>query len=157
MMRRTVTILFYTLFFCCQGVLTAETTPEAAQPCAAQNRIYTSHAYRFRLRLPAGWKNCSVLNQSEHSENVSAMLLIRDVRWSTEVPREDIPIMIFTHRQWKLVQTGKVNVSAAPFPPEELSHNRQWVFALPARYNYDLLEGHEDVERAMSTHSLHAF
>lgn len=64
--------------------------------------------------------------------------------------------MIFTLKQWKSLGQGKFSVSAAPFGPGELGRNKKYVFALPARYNYDFLEGWEQVENILKGHPLHA-
>lgn len=84
-------------------------------------------------------------------------LLIRNPHWTEENPWEDIPIMIFTHPQWKLVKDGSLDVSAAPFGPEEIGRNRKYVFALPPRYSYDENHGYEEVIKIMERRPLHAF
>ena len=62
--------------------------------------------------------------------------------------------MVFTLEQWKSL--GEFHVSPAPFPPSELGRNRKYVFALPARYNYDFLDGWEQVDSILKGHALHA-
>ena len=85
------------------------------------------------------------------------VISIRHPLWTKEDPRQDIPIMVFTRRQWALVEQEKLIVSAAPFPPSELGKNSENVFALPARYNYGLLTGFEEVEKIMQGKPLHPF
>lgn len=65
--------------------------------------------------------------------------------------------MVFTHKQWKLVEEGTLVVSAAPIGPGELGRNREYVFALPPRYNYAFPEGYEEVEKIISRGSLKPF
>ena len=44
--------------------------------------------------------------------------------------------MIFTIDQWNSIQKSELSVNEAPIPPKELGRNDEYVFALPARYNY---------------------
>ncbi|HVM94455.1 MAG TPA: hypothetical protein VMT67_16660 [Terriglobales bacterium] len=85
------------------------------------------------------------------------MIVIQDPRSTEAEPRQDIPIMVFTHKQWKLVEEGTLVVSAAPIGPGELGRNREYVFALPPRYNYAFPEGYEEVEKIISRGSLKPF
>src|SRR5262249_39592928 len=71
-----------------------------------------------------------------------------------EEPRQEIPIMVLTVRQWKLVEGDKLGVSAAPFGPSEIGRNRKYVFALPPRYNYGSATGWEEVEDILNGHPL---
>ncbi len=56
--------------------------------------------------------------------------------------------MIFTIDQWNLIEKSELSVSAAPIPPKNLVAI-QYVFALPARYNYGFLPGYEEVENIL--------
>lgn len=51
--------------------------------------------------------------------------------------REDMTIVIFTIAQWP----EHLVVSATPFDPVELGHNRKYVLAVPHRWDYDFAEG----------------
>ncbi len=44
--------------------------------------------------------------------------------------------MIFTINQWNLIQKSELSISGALIPSRELGRNIEYVFALPARYNY---------------------
>ncbi len=66
------------------------------------------------------------------------------------------PYPLFTHADWKLVNEGKISVSAAPFPPSELGRNARYVFALPPRFDYDFSTGYQEVESLIRQKSLHA-
>lgn len=77
------------------------------------------------------------------------IIIIRHPEWTEEKQRQDIPIIVFTLNQWEDLTAGKYNVGAAPVGPTELGRNDSFVFALPARYNYALLEGFEEVERIL--------
>ena len=78
-------------------------------------------------------------------------------RWTEANPWQDIPIMIFTHSQWSLVNDGSAAVSAAPYEPGEVGRNRKYVFALPPRYNIDEDEGYREVIEILNGHPLHPF
>ncbi len=128
--------------------------------------VYDNHEYGFSFTLPASWQNYTVvtdkwegvsLTTGEGGKVVAAgqIIKIRHPLWSAQVPRQDIPIMIFTISQWQLVQNEKISVGAAPIPPGELGRNSQYIFALPARYNYAFPAGFEEVERIMAKSPLH--
>jgi hypothetical protein len=54
--------------------------------------------------------------------------------------------MIFTLTQWDLVEKEEISLGAAPIGPSELGRNEEYVFALPARYNYAFITGFEEVD-----------
>jgi hypothetical protein len=127
---------------------------------------YINRRYRFRFVLPSSWKGFRIITGSwtgtavdgsadapEHGPELS----IRNPLWTKSHPRQDIPIMIFTRKQWDLVSQNKIAMSAAPFGPTELGRNARYVFALPPRYNYAFPQGYEEVEKIMATHPLHPF
>ncbi len=65
--------------------------------------------------------------------------------------------MVFTLEQWDQLQQDEWHIGAAPVGPLELGRNRGYVFALPARYNYALLEGWEEVEQIIQTQPMSTF
>jgi hypothetical protein len=85
------------------------------------------------------------------------LIAIWDPRSTENNPRQNIPIMVFTTRQWHLVEEGKLIVSAAPVGPAELGRNARYVFALPLRFNYALIDGWEEVDEIIQSHPLPAF
>jgi len=85
------------------------------------------------------------------------VVTIRNPHWTEQQPWQDIPIMVFTIEQWKLVEDGALIVSAAPIGPGEIGRNCRYVFALPPRYNYADVEGIEEVNVLMRTQPLHAY
>ncbi|MEG9438685.1 hypothetical protein JAO29_21290 [Edaphobacter sp. HDX4] len=123
--------------------------------------VYENRAYGFRFDLPEDWKGYQVVSEQwegttqaepkrkEHGPKI----LLRDPRWTTAQPRQDIPIMVFTLAQWN----EDLVVSAAPIGPSELGRNSQFVFALPPRYNYAFPEGYEEVENILKGKPLHTF
>jgi hypothetical protein len=124
--------------------------------------VYTNTEYGFRFVLPDSWKGYSiVMDKWEGSAPGSAevsetgpMVIIRHPEWSTEDPRQDIPIMVLTLAQWDDLQHEKFHIGAAPVGPAELGRNQQYVFALPARYNFGFLKGYEEVEQIIQSRPL---
>jgi hypothetical protein len=72
--------------------------------------------------LPADWVGCSVEESGWGGDPVKEglkaesgpMLILRHPDWSEE-SNQNIPIMVFTKAQWKLVDAGDMHVGAAPF------------------------------------------
>jgi len=119
---------------------------------------YVNKRFGFRFTLPAGWRGYTiVMDEWGGGEEKGPCLSIRHPHWTEESPRQDIPILIFTHPQWRLVNGGNINVSAAPYGPSEIGRNRRYVFALPPRYNIDQDDGYEEVNEIMGRKPLHAF
>lgn len=131
-----------------------------------QNSVtYTNSEYGFTFSLPASWRGYQIVlekwqgnslqsqNQGEVVEE-GPMILIRHPEWKAENPRQDIPIMVFTHQQWQSLQQEKFHIGAAPIGPKELGRNQKYVFALPARYNFAFLPGYEEVEKIIESGAL---
>jgi hypothetical protein len=145
------------------GLLAAPAFLPAQAPVAKEDTsiVYVNQKYRFRFTLPSSWKGYTIFTnsrpleaqdapgQSNHPAGILVTLSIRHPLWTEQNPRQDIPIMIFTHKQWELVQQEKIIVSAAPFPPSELGRNTRYVFALPPRYNFAFPTGYEEVEKIL--------
>lgn len=141
--------------------------PQATQQTAKPHSlVYINKQYGFRFDLPASWKGYSIL-PGEWSGNVPGSnasepkrgpeITIRHPLWTEAAQRQDIPIMVFTLRQWNLVEQENLIVSAAPIGPRELGRNSRYVFVLPARYNYAFPTGFEEVERLIESKPLHPF
>jgi len=122
--------------------------------------IYSNSQYGFTFTLPESWKNYWIVTEQWEGIGLTAeqngqvvekgpIIKIRHPQWSESEPRQDIPIMIFTTDQWKALQEQKFSVGAAPVPPSELGRNDNYVFALPARYNYGFPTGYEEVEQIL--------
>lgn len=123
--------------------------------------IYTNTQYGFRFFLPASWNDYSIVitkweglapgsTQGEVPVETGPIISIRHPQWTSKIPRQDIPIMIFTISQWNSLEQGKFHIGAAPFGPGELGRNNRYVFALPARYNYAYPAGYEEVENILA-------
>jgi hypothetical protein len=121
----------------------AQTAPaQAPKPSAAPATIvYRNAQYGFCFVLPASWKGYTILTDEwagespDSSQKVGGpVIIIRHPKWTTANPYQDIPIWVFTPEVWKLVDSGEVSVSAAPYGPQELGDNSKYVFALPPRW-----------------------
>lgn len=146
----------------------AQTQQSRSQPEKIALPItYKNAEYSFCFSLPAGWKGYSIVREKwdgranidpkgEVTVAQGPIVTIRHPSWVREVPRQDIPIMVFTRAQWRSVQQEKFFVSAAAFGPEEIGRNSRYVFGLPPRYNYAFPPGYEEVEQIMQSGPLRA-
>lgn len=127
--------------------------------------VYKNTQYGFNFSLPGSWKGFStVISQweglaigGESGETVvetGPMISIRDPRWTSQTPRQDIPIMVFTLDQWNSLQQGVFHIGAAPVGPSKLGGNNSYVFALPARYNFAFPAGYKEVETILESRPL---
>jgi len=124
--------------------------------------IYENTQYGFKFSLPNSWKGYSIVTdkwegRDTKSGNVTEtgpMFSIRHPQWTSATPRQDIPIMVFTIAQWKLILQETLAVSAAPIGPSELGRNSKYVFALPARYNFAYPIGYQEVEQILQNKPL---
>lgn len=143
----------------------AQTQPNTASQQAAEPIIYENTEYGFSFSLPESWKGYKIVSdkweglaiggsQGEEIVETGPMLSIRHPEWTAENPRQDIPIIIFTIGQWNSLQQEKFHIGAAPIGPSELGRSREYVFALPARYNYAFPTGYEEVENILSSKPL---
>lgn len=122
--------------------------------------VYKNTRYGFYFYLPESWKGYFIVEEQWEGTNsgerieTGPELLIRHPDWTQKNPRQDIPIMVFTHEQWNALQNGDFSVSAAPIGPSKLGSNSVYVFALPARYNDAFRTGFEEVEEILKNHPL---
>jgi heme/copper-type cytochrome/quinol oxidase subunit 2 len=135
------------------------------EPIQSDTITYTNNQYGFNFVLPSSWKGYSIVSTNWQGNMIDTLnqtirgpeILIRHPLWSVLSPRQDIPIMIFTLDQWNLIQAEKLSVSAAPIPPSEFGRNANYVFALPARYNFAYPTGYEEVDQIIQGKPLHTF
>lgn len=130
--------------------------------------VYENNDYGFRFSLPESWKGYTIVTEEweglgmEDPENnkvteTGPLLSIRHPEWSEENRRQDIPILIFTLTQWTSLEKGEFHIGAAPIGPKELGRNNNYVFALPARYNYAFPTGYEEVEKILEANPLQTY
>ncbi|TKC16116.1 hypothetical protein [Robertmurraya kyonggiensis] len=126
---------------------------------------YENTEYGFVFSLPESWKGYRIVEErweglgitEEQSGKVvetGPQIVIRHPQWTEETPRQDIPIMIFTLEHWEALQKEEYSVGAAPIKPKELGRNDEYVFALPARYNFAFPLGFEEVEEILNGNPL---
>jgi hypothetical protein len=128
---------------------------------------YANTQYGFNFTLPVSWTGYTILNDKWKSYPINdtdktpletgPLITIRHPEWTTAVPRQDIPIIVFTIAQWSEVVGEKISLGAAPIPPSVLGTNAKYVFALPARYNFAFPAGYEEVDTIIQNNPLHAF
>lgn len=126
-----------------------------------EENIYKNEEYGFSFTLPVIWEGYQIVTESwegistdQQQIESGQILLIRHPEWTEEKPRQDIPIMIFTLDQWTSLEKGEFHIGAAPIGPTILGQNNEYVFALPARYNFAFLEGYEEVETILQNNPL---
>lgn len=143
---------------------TAAVLTETALPTPTIATIeYQNSEYGFSFTLPATWKGYSILTDSwqgylNSQNNVivtqGPIISIRNPQWTSTIPRQDIPIWVFTIAQWNSFQQGDYSISAGGIY-SELGRNANYVFALYSRYNYTLLPGFEEVQTILESNPLH--
>jgi membrane-bound inhibitor of C-type lysozyme len=105
-------------------------------------RVYKNNDYGFQITLPGSWRGYSVLSEAWNGQTVDEKatkyqgpkIIIRNPNWTQTKLWQDIPVMVFTPDQWKLIETENLAVSAAPIGPSKLGENTKYVFALPPRW-----------------------
>lgn len=128
---------------------------------------YRNAQYDFCVSLPEDWKGYSIIVGEWNGDlynrwgghdgyPVGPKITIRHPQWTSRNPHQDIPIMVFTHAQWRLVQKEQLIVSAAPVGPGEVARNSKYVFSNPPRYNLGDLAGSKEVFELMSARPFHA-
>lgn len=132
---------------------------------SVDSTIYKNAQYGFDFALPESWRGYTIVtaeweglgitdSQSGKIAATGPQISIRHPLWTSQEPRQDIPIMIFTLDQWASLLKEEFHVGAAPIPPSELGRNAKYVFALPARYNFAFPTGFEEVEDILKGHPL---
>ncbi|NLV49814.1 MAG: hypothetical protein GXY20_03865 [Clostridiales bacterium] len=134
-------------------------------PADTRPVTYKNTDYGFNFTLPADWKGYSIVygkweglgsggKAGGNADTAGPVISIRNPGWTKQVPRQDIPIMIFTLDQWKRLQNDKFHVGASYDKPGELGRNHKYVFAIPAGYNRDFREGYRQVETILKSKPL---
>lgn len=128
---------------------------------------YKNDQYGFTFFLPISWAGYTIVDgiwigyaTSDAGDKKYAegpIISIRHPLWTEKETRQDIPVMVFTISQWQDLQNDKFHIGAAPIGPSELGRNTEYVFALPARYNYAFPQGYEEVDQIIQNNSLQAF
>ena len=97
--------------------------------------------YGFNLMLPASWKGYSILHESWKVENSGEShmnaqgptIIIRHPKWTAARPLQDIPVWIFTPKQW---QDGVQEHLIAGGGVLAIGLSAQYVFGVAGRFNW---------------------
>lgn len=145
---------------------TSTSTPITQSSTSSVEYKNTEYGFSFFL-LPENWKGYSIITskwegytagpRGDTTIEEGPIISIRNPKWTSQNPRQDIPIMILTLNQWSSLQQEKFHIGAAPIGPSELGRNAKYVFALPARYNFAFLTGFEEVQKILEGNPLRAF
>jgi hypothetical protein len=148
-------------------LLIKKSAPVQTQTTEQETSItYKNTEYGFNFSLPVSWKGYSIIVDKWQGQIIGdttttqlegPKIIIRHPLWTAEVPRQDIPIMVFNLSEWALIEQEKLSVGAAPIGPSELGHNNNYVFALPARYNFAFPVGYEEVDNILQNNPLSVF
>ncbi len=152
------------------GTSTPTPTPSTPTPTPNLTGIYYKNdKYGFAISLPDSWKGYTIIDDEWDGDTIDAqgqvhtgtihgpLISVRHPDWDYKAPRQDIPIMVFTIKQWNDMQADKFHIGAAPINPSELGRNKNYVFAVPARYNYAYLTGYEEVDQILKGDNFVAF
>lgn len=120
---------------------------------------YHKAEYNLAFYLPATWKGYSVLMgrwvgetyQPEKDQVTQVaygpILTLRNPHWKTNHVHQDIPIYVFTRRQWNDIHLGNYDAVGAGGVIFELWHNDKYVFGIHSRYNAnDSVDGWKDAQ-----------
>jgi hypothetical protein len=153
--------------------VTYDVFPDRVPPSPSPSPVgveYRNEQFGLLVTLPESWRGFTTNTQPEDIYDVSGQttenngvvatfptIHIQHPLSTATNPRQDIPVMVFTLEQWAHIQAEEWSVGAAPIPPSELARNSQYVFALPARYNYAFPEGWEEVQAIIDGGAVSAF
>lgn len=164
MTPKTIKIAISILVLIILGVLTYSTLTKKPTETLPVSLQYKNTEYSFTFDLPETWTGYSVVEEKwegtylDNSTKIEGpKISIRHPAWTTQTPRQDIPVMIFTIDQWESILQENLSVGAAPIGPSELGRNSKYVFALPARYNFAFPVGFEEVETILQQKPLKTF
>lgn len=126
--------------------------------------VYKNTQYGFNFTLPNNWKGYTVVETTWEGVDVTGevaasgpKLLLRNPKWTSSAPYQDLPIMVFTQAQWDLYENEEFTVSAAPIPATKLSANNAFVFALPPRWDFDYSIDYKEAQKIIASNPLQGF
>ena len=151
------------------GYLLSEKNKEIVpvnEPTASSTAVvYNNSDYGFTFSLPESWEGYSIVKNTWEGnpltatsiKQTGAKLSIRNPKWTSALPYQDIPVMVFPVAQWNSYIAGNFSVGAAPILASELGRNNLYVLALPARWNFDYSEGYLEAESILKSNPLKTF
>ncbi|MEA2098224.1 MAG: hypothetical protein U9P70_04095 [Patescibacteria group bacterium] len=103
---------------------------------------YSNKKYGFEITLLESWKGYKVFEKlwngttlDGHSVKYEGpKIIIRNPKWSEYETWQDIPMLVFTKDEWRLIEANNLNIFTAPIAPKKLGENNRYVFALPPRW-----------------------
>jgi hypothetical protein len=132
--------------------------PSSSKHLSSVPLCYRNPQYRFAFYLPASWPGYGVVVQQwerkEYFANLDRLVVIergptvvlRHRQWTAGEPYQDIPIFVFTRRQWETHHQEPVGGGV----DEEPTQNSNYVFAISSRYNADdLVKGWKETNYAV--------
>jgi len=146
-------------------MLTGCRTANVSHPTSNAPIIYHNAQYGLTFSLPADWRGYSVLTnewvgqqsddktgeiiRTEHGPKI----ILRHPQWTASDPHQDIPISIFTRAQWEDVHE-EILVTSAGGIDFDISHNRNYVFTVHSRFNWNELTGWEEAQKIVATNCM---
>ena len=126
--------------------------------------VYNNTDYGFNFSLPDNWQGYLIMNDTWSGTALTTStaqsgpkLLIRNPKWTAADPYEDLPILVFTIAQWESYQKEDFSIGAAPIPASELARNNKYVFALPARWDFDYSLDFKEAQEIIASNALRAY
>ncbi len=155
----TLSALFYFFF------TSRSTAPGVVTTPITTTISYKNPEYGFNFKLPISWQGYSIVTSSWNGTPLTSTttvqsgpkLVIRNPKWTTSVPYEDLPILVFTISQWNAYMKESFTISAAPLQATELGRNNVYVFALPARWDFDYSLNFKEAEDIIASKPLSTF
>jgi hypothetical protein len=121
--------------------------------------LYRNTQYDFTFFLPASWQRYSALVQQWDGQTYlpavdrgavvehGPAIVLRHPQWKPDDRYQDIPVLVFTRRQWNAEHHGKFVIGVGGVD-EEIAHNPHYVFAISSRFNADdSVKGWEEAGR----------
>lgn len=125
---------------------------------------YKNTMYGFTFSLPSTWQGYSVITDTWKGAALASTtaqsgtkLFIRNPKWTTATPYEDLPILVFTISQWDAYMNDAFSVSAAPIKASILERNNVYVFALPPRWDFDYSQNYQEAQTIIAGNPLKTF
>jgi hypothetical protein len=159
-----ISLALYFFFFYNNNNVVVINDPNTNKVTSVVPVEYKNTDYGFNFTLPATWQGYSIINETWKGSVLKSKIaqsgpkiLIRNPRWTSAAPYEDLPILVFTTSQWNAYLADGFSVSAAPIPASEMARNNKYVFALPPRWDFDYSLDFKEAEDIIAGKPLQPF
>jgi len=106
---------------------------------------YKNAEYGFTVSLPNDWYGFSTVTATWKGWDAAdvvtergPLIILRNPRWAIQAPYQDIPIKVFTIKQWDRMNQSQGGFSTAAGGVEyEFFRNSEYVFSVHSRFNAD--------------------